>query len=279
MSPWPAASTGLLALVGHPVRRSLSPLMHNAVLRELGLDCVYVALEVSPDRAGDVAPAIRTLGLRGANLTVPFKQTVLEHLDALAPSAARAGAVNTVVNEGGTLVGHNTDGEGLLQHLDAQGRPPIARAVVLGAGGTGCAVSAALRARGAAVVLLNRSPTRAEAAARRIAGVAPGPLTPDAFANAAADADLVVHCTAGRGEAIHRLDPHGFGGHTWVDVNYWAAEPPHRGALQARGVTFHDGRGMLAFQGAAALSLWTGRPIDGAAMAQALDAHAPRVAP
>ena len=154
VSPWPRPRPACSRSWVIPT--TMSPLMHNAVLRALGLDCVYVALEVSPDPRG-LAPAIRTLGLRGANLTVPFKQTVLEHLDALAPSAARAGAVNTVVNEGGTC-GPGTPTARAAAAPRRAGRPPIARAVVLGAGGTGCAVSAALRARGAAVVLLNRAP-------------------------------------------------------------------------------------------------------------------------
>jgi shikimate dehydrogenase len=253
----------VFAVVGCPVRRSLSPLMYNAALRAHGIDAVYVAFEVNPDRGDEVADALRTLGVAGANLTVPFKERVMPYLDRLAPSAVRAGSVNTVVSEAGELVGHNTDGDGLLDHMDHLGRPPVRHAVVVGAGGTGRAVSAALTARGATVQLLNRTLSRASAVSAVLDGVQPGPLTPVAFADAAAAADLVVHCTADPA-AMAPLDPVGFRGHTWVDVNYWQRDTPHRAALVARGVEVVDGLGMLAFQGARALSLFTGVAVPGA---------------
>lgn len=265
----PSAATRLFAVVGAPVRRSRSPDMHNAALQARGVDAVYLALEVDPARADRVADAVRTLGLAGANLTVPFKEAVVPHLDALAASARAAGSVNTLAWEGGRLVGHNTDGDGLLDHLVWLGRPAPRRAVVLGAGGTGRAVCAALVQRGATVTLLNRTPARAaQVAAALEVGVTPGPLEPAAFSAAAARADLVVHCTAG-GAALDALDPAAFAGPTWVDVNYWDPAPPHRAALGDR---FVGGAGMLAFQGARSLSLWLGEPVPGAELLATLEA-------
>ena len=88
--------------------------MHNHALQQLGLDFVYVALETDPRDPAAAAQGLRSLGLRGANVTVPLKESLLSHVDALAPSAQRAGALNTIVNDHGRLVGHNTDGDGLF---------------------------------------------------------------------------------------------------------------------------------------------------------------------
>lgn len=264
----PRATTRLLALVGHPVRRSRSPEMHNAALRARGIDAVYVALEVAPDRGAQVVDALRTLGVAGANLTTPFKEAVLPAVDWLHRSARRAGSVNTLVLEGDRVLGYNTDGEGLVDYLNHIGRPPARRAVVLGAGGTGRAVGAALLDQGAHVTLLNRSPERARSVVADWGEGDAGPLSPSAFARAAAGADLVVRCTGGDGDATRALDPLRFGGETWVDVNYWDADPPHRDAL---GLRFEGGLGMLAFQGARALSRWIGAPVPGAELLATLE--------
>jgi len=265
----PRASTRLLALVGHPVRRSRSPEMHNAALRARGIDAVYLALEVAPARADRVVEALRTLGVAGANLTVPFKEAAVGQVDSLHRSAQRAGSVNTLVMKAGRVRGYNTDGVGLLDHLRHLGRPQPRRAVVLGAGGTGRAVGAALLDQGAHVTLLNRTPERARGVVAAWGQGDAGPLTASAFAHAAATADLVVRCTGGAGDATRALDPGGFGGSTWVDVNYWDDDPPHRAALGDR---FVGGLGMLAFQGARALSLWIDDPVPGAELLDTLEA-------
>ncbi|RME28554.1 MAG: shikimate dehydrogenase, partial [Deltaproteobacteria bacterium] len=107
-----SARTRVFGLVGHPVRHSLSPAMYNELFQRYGLDAVYVAFDVDPTRAEAVADAVRTLGLVGVNLTVPFKERVLPALDHMTVAAEEAGAVNVVIHVGGTLTGYNTDGEG-----------------------------------------------------------------------------------------------------------------------------------------------------------------------
>ena len=264
-------TTQVLAVLGSPVDRSRSPQMHNHALQQLGLDVVYVALETDPAHPAAAAEGLRALGLRGANVTVPLKERLLAHMDALAPSARRAGALNTVVNDEGRLIGHNTDGDGLLDALEYQRRPAAQSVLVLGAGGTARAVAAAALDRGATVHLLNRTEARAHAAAASLgSGATAGPLTPAAFATAASTADLVVHCTAAGRDAIEGLDLRRFGGHTWVDVNYW--EGAGRPAGLAADAVFLDGTAMLAFQGARALSLFVGQPVPGRLLLQGLGA-------
>ncbi len=112
-----SAATGLLCILGHPVSHSLSPRIHNAALRHQRLDMVYLAFDVEDGRLGDAFEALRLLGARGANLTIPHKEAALPLLDEVDPTAARIGAANTIVNEQGRLIGYNTDVSGFAAAL------------------------------------------------------------------------------------------------------------------------------------------------------------------
>lgn len=274
--------TRVFGLVGHPVHHSLSPAMHNELFRRAGVDAVYVAFEVPPAGAPDVGRAVRTLGLAGVNLTVPFKEAILPDLDDLAPAARLAGAVNVVLRRDGRLEGHNTDGLGYVYALREElGVDPAGRgAAVLGAGGTGRAVAAALAEAGAATVhLYNRTLPRAEAAAVALSSRFPGtrfgaaPLTRAAFSRAADVYDLVVNCTSGEGApAVAALDVGGLRpGAVWTDANYWMADPPQLAACARRGVRIQRGIGMLIHQGALSFELFTGVRVEGDAIRGVLD--------
>jgi shikimate dehydrogenase len=270
--------TRVFGLVGHPVRHSLSPAMHNELFRREGIDAIYVALDVRPEHAGEVGSAIRTLALAGVNLTVPFKERVVPDLDRLSPTAALAGAVNVVLRQDDALVGHNTDGDGYVRALvEEMGvRPAGRRAAILGAGGTGRAVAAALAAAGAtSVYLLNRTSTRADAACAALAPAFPGttfaagPLAPAAFAAIAPELDLVVNCTAGDAAGtVAALDVRGLRRGAgadrvvWTDANYWMADPPQLVACAGLGVRIQRGIGMLMHQGALSFALFTAVPVD-----------------
>ena len=272
--------TRLFGLVGHPVRHSLSPAMHNELFRRKRIDAIYVAYDVHPDDRLQVADAIRTLALAGVNLTVPFKESVVAGLDRLAPEAEAAGAVNVVVREGAELVGHNTDGVGWARALAEEMGAEVAgsRAIILGAGGSGRAVAAAIAAAGGrSVTLLNRTPLRAERAADGLAArypachLAAGPL--DAFPRFAEGADLVVNCTSGEGAPaiaaleVSRLRP----GTIWTDANYWMSDPPQFATLAARGVRIQRGIGMLIHQGALSFKLFSGVTVDSDTIRGVLD--------
>jgi shikimate dehydrogenase len=275
--------TRVFALVGHPIRHSLSPAMHNELFRRLDLDAVYVALDAPPERAAWVAEAVRTLGLAGCNLTVPFKEAVLPSLDRLSPEAACAGAVNVVLVEDGALVGHNTDGAGYLAALreelgiGVEGR----RCAILGAGGTGRAVAAALAAAGVhEICFFNRTRSRAEAAvatlSHRFPAVRLGTAGLDANAFAGTPWTLVVNCLSGPGLAsldgfgVRHL-PRGEGGAVWTDVNYWLSDPPLLAACAAHGVRIQRGIGMLMHQGARSFELFSGRTVSADTIRGVLD--------
>ncbi|MCP4809636.1 MAG: shikimate dehydrogenase [Proteobacteria bacterium] len=264
--------TRIFGLVGHPVRHSLSPAMHTALFQRLGLDAVYVAFDVDPRRADQVADAIRTLDLVGVNLTVPFKERVLPHLDHVTLAAREAGAVNVVIQVDGHLSGYNTDGAGLLAALveEHDWTPAGMRCAVLGAGGAGRAVAASLAANGAAQVTLhNRTVARAEAAIEQIGA----PVLGAAGLADLGEVDLVVNCLGGGAEAavealaIDQLPDTA----VWVDANYWMKNPPRLDACAARGLRTSTGLGMLVHQGALSFELFTGHPVDAAELREIVE--------
>lgn len=139
--------TRLTGLLGSPVAHSISPLMHNEAFRQLGLDYVYLCFDVKEDGLEAAVNGLRSMGAAGFNCTMPDKVKMCELADRLSPAAEMIGAVNTVVNENGCLVGHNTDGIGYMQAVREAGYNIIGKNMtLLGAGGaaTAIAVQAAL---------------------------------------------------------------------------------------------------------------------------------------
>jgi quinate/shikimate dehydrogenase len=139
--------TKLLGLLATPIGHSLSPAMHNMSLRKLGLNYAYMAFEVGNQQLADVVTGMRALNVRGFNVSMPNKTKILPLLDELSPAAQFAGAVNTVVNEDGKLIGHITDGTGYMRALKEAGINVRGKKMtLLGAGGaaTAIAIQAAL---------------------------------------------------------------------------------------------------------------------------------------
>ena len=162
------AGTTVAAVIGSPVRHSLSPALHNAAFAAAGVDWVYTAFEVAPGQAGAALAAMRALGLGGLSVTMPHKDDIAAAVDVLSPSAAALRTANTVVRGAdGRLEGHSTDGEGFVASLREAGVDPSGAAVaVLGAGGAARAVIDALaRAGAASVAVVNRTPAKAAVAA------------------------------------------------------------------------------------------------------------------
>lgn len=134
--------TKLIGLTATPIGHSLSPAMHNMAFRKLGLNCVYMAFEVGNEELADVVTGFRALGLRGWNVSMPNKTKILPLLDELSPAAQFAGAVNTVVNEDGKLIGHITDGTGYVRGLQQNGVDIKGKKItLLGAGGAATAIA------------------------------------------------------------------------------------------------------------------------------------------
>lgn len=153
-----SGTTTLLGLIGTPVEHSKSPAMYNHCFQKFGLDWAYLAFDIPQEKAGDAVQAIRTLGMRGANVTMPCKNAVIPYLDKLTPAAEAIQAVNTIVNENGTLVGHNTDGCGYTQNLRRNGIEVAGKKITLiGCGGVGSSIAVQVALEGAAeLAIFNR---------------------------------------------------------------------------------------------------------------------------
>ncbi len=276
------ARTQLYAVLGHPVRHSLSPPMHNAAFDALRLNAAYLAFDVDPARLPALLPALAELGFAGLNLTVPLKETAFACLSNLDASAARMRSVNTVRMDGDGMRGYSTDGEGFLSALreefglEVRGR----RVCLLGCGGAGRAVAIACAIAGAAEIrLANRAAVRAERLAAELAGL-PGaprvtlaPAQPSAWQEACRWAEIIVQATS---VGLRPDDPPLVGhdafhaGQWFYDLIYHVPETAMMRAAAAAGARAANGLGMLLHQGALALEIWTGRPAPLAPMRRAL---------
>ena len=254
----PTATTRVAAVIGSPVGHSRSPAIHNAAFAALGLDWVYVAFEVAPGRGADAVAAVRALALGGLSVTMPHKLDVAAAVDELSPAAAALGAVNTVVPlPDGRVAGHNTDGDGFVDSLRADGVDPAGmRVALLGAGGAARAVAVALAGAGVReVAIVNRTVAHAAQAAALAGGVG----RVGAFADVAR-ADLVVNATSvGMGDDTALVvDPTLLSARQVVaDLVYHPLDTPLLSAARAAGATTVGGLGMLVHQ--AARQLRSGR--------------------
>lgn len=274
--------TRVAGVIGHPVRHSLSPVIHNAGFAALGLDWVYAAFEVAPgDGAGAVA-GMRALGLGGLSVTMPHKGAVAAAVDVRTGVAEALGAVNCVFWDGERLVGDNTDGAGFLDslRLDEGVDPAGSDCVVVGAGGAGRAVAWALGQAGAArVTVVNRSP---EPAAR--AAALAGPAGRVGGSGDVSTADLVVNATPlgmGRppeGQPPPLPVPSGAlrGEQVVVDLIYDPPTTPLLVQAGACGARTINGLGMLVHQAAHAFRHWTGQEPPVGVMAEAVSAELAR---
>jgi len=268
----------LAVLLAHPAGHSLSPAMHDAAFAAAGIDGRYEAWDVPPDALPAALERLReSRTLLGANVTVPHKEAVVPHLDALTSEAEGLGAVNTIVRRDDRLLGHNTDAIGLAAALAGLARPPgPGRAVVLGAGGAARAAVAVLLRAGCSVRVHNRTHARAEALAtdmRRLGAVAA--IGSEALPAAIAEADWLVNTTSVgmRGGPAGSPAPDGVlpTSGTVVDLVYRPRPTPLLAAAAAAGLETQDGVAMLVHQGAASFTAWTGRQAPLAAMIGALE--------
>lgn len=263
-------ATAVCGVILHPASHSRSPAMHNAAYRALGLDAVFVAFDVPPAGLRDSIAGARALGIRQLAVSIPHKQAVMEHLDAVDETARRIGAVNTVTRRDGRLVGSNTDWLGLARALERETVLEGRRAVVLGAGGTARAAVYALVARGARVTVLNKTEPRAGELAAELGAEASGGLA----ALAGLDWDILVNTTpVGLRSDASPVPAEAIRPATLVfDAVY---DPPETRLLrdaQARGARTVGGKWMLVEQALEQIRTWSGREAPAAVLADAFDA-------
>jgi shikimate dehydrogenase len=267
--PIVSPSTALCGIVLHPAGHTRSPAMHNAAYAALGIDAVFAAFDVAPERLGAAIAGARALGIRQLAVSLPHKEAVMEHLDEVDDTARRIGAVNTVTLRESRLVGSNTDWIGLARALERETQLAGRRAVVLGAGGTARAAVFALRERGARVTVLNRTPARADALARELGAERAGPL--DALAGL--ECDVLVNTTSVGLRSDESPVPADAlrGAGVVFDAVY---DPPETRLLRdarARGARTVGGKWMLVEQAVEQIRLWTGKEAPADVLAEAFD--------
>jgi len=265
----PDSRTALYAVLGHPIAHSLSPAMHNAAFRALGMNAVYLAFDVRPQDLPTVLEALPQMGCGGVNITVPLKEIAARLVPRLDDNARRAGAVNTVRFGEDGPVGFSTDAEGFRRGLrEAFGADVEGRSVfVLGAGGAGRTV--ALECARAGAVSVTVCDVESERVGRLVAelgvvapGVAVAGCDPLGAVAAARAATLVVQATpVGMKPGAPPPLPSGafHDGTLAYDLVYHRPETEFMRAARSAGARAANGLGMLLWQGALAFEIWTGR--------------------
>lgn len=261
-----ATTKTLVGLLGHPVGHSLSPVMHNTAFQLLGLPYFYTAFDVLPDQLEQAVQGIRAMGIRGVNVTIPHKVAVMPFLDEIDILARQIGAVNTIVNENGRLIGTNTDGEGYVKSLLEETGLTLSDQVVtmFGAGGAARAVAFTLAQRGVREIrIVNRSRERATRLVEHLKPHVRAVAFPLEEARTALNGATFLVNTTSIGMAPHTEE-------TPVSAEWLRPEMivsdliynPLRTRLlrdaEAVGATVHSGVGMFVYQGALAFERWTG---------------------
>ena len=264
------AHTDLYCILGNPVHHSLSPVMHNTAFKKLGINAIYCALSPTSIKAG--IEAIRTLGIKGASITIPYKTEAIRYIDEIDDMAKIIGAINTISNSEGKIRGYNTDGYGAIQSLRNGGVQVRDRNyLVIGNGGSARAISFSLLEEGASVLIAGRND-------RNVAGLADelksrydsvsGTLLSKLNAQAMERIDVIINSTP--------LGMHPDVGTMPIDIDlvrknhivFDIVYTPHTtrflNEAKKRGCRVIYGIDMLVNQGARQFEIWTGAsaPID-----------------
>ncbi|NOX20586.1 MAG: shikimate dehydrogenase [Nitrospirae bacterium] len=253
------ASTKITGIIGWPVEHSKSPLMHNAAFDALGLNFCYIAMPVKPEALEEAIKGIKALNFLGINVTIPHKETVMKYLDRIDEEARFIGAVNTIKNEDGMLVGYNTDGRGFMESLTEEGIDTTGKNVfIVGVGGAARAVSYYLCQKAARLWLHGRNMQKATALANDLKKISSCVAVTETKDNIQF-ADIIINATP---LGMKDTDPLPFDperlrkDQVVCDLIYW--ETPLLRAARQQGCKTIDGLGMLLWQGVLAFKIWTG---------------------
>jgi shikimate dehydrogenase len=262
----------LCMVIGHPIEHSLSPALHNAGYRELGIEdrFVYSAHDVRPENISDFVQEARSREIRGISCTTPHKEIIMPYLDVIDPIAQKIGAVNTVVQEKGKLYGYSTDWIGAVEPLKSLTTLRNKKVAVIGAGGAARAMVYGLVDEGAVVTVYNRTLKKAKELAREFNCQA------SALSNSASIATVDIICNAtSLGMHPHEdktpIDPALLSSHQIVlEAIYNPYETVLLRGAKVQGAQVIHGTEMLLYQAMAQFKLYTGQPAPEAAMREAL---------
>lgn len=279
--------TELIGLIAYPIRHTSSPTMHNAAFAKLGLDYAYLAFEVDNNSLEGAVQGIRSLQLKGSNVSMPNKTVVHKYLDKISPAAEMCGAVNTIVNEDGVLTGHITDGTGYMMSLKDNGVDVIGKKMtIVGAGGAATAIEIQAALDGVAELsIFNRKDdfwANAEETVRKInekTNCKASLYDLDDLDKLKEEIETSYLFTNATGMGMKPLE-----GKTYIpdksflrpdlivsDVVYFPRETELLRMAKEVGCKTMNGLGMMLFQGAAAFKLWTGEDMPIEYMKEMLD--------
>ena len=266
------SSTRLCCLIGHPVKHSVSPQMHNAAFKELGLNCIYLVFDVLEESLGEAVNGLRSIGVLGFNVTIPHKIRIIKFLDELDDSAKLVKAVNTVIRRDDKLIGYNTDLYGIervLREVDELNRD---LGLIIGAGGAGRASAIALTNLGfSEIIIANRTFERASNLAEQIRelGFSAKPIPLTDLPRYASSANLIINATPlGMAPSLISETPlkrdHIRRDSIVLDLVYNPLRTRLLIEAERAGACTISGLKVLVAQGAEAFKLWTGvdPPID-----------------
>ena len=258
------AQTELYGVIGNPVQHSLSPIIHNGAFKRLGWNAVYLAFEVK--NVEEALRGIRGLGVRGVSVTIPFKTEVVPLLDKIEGLAKKIGAVNTIVNRRGRLIGYNTDCDGAIEALEEKMDLRGKRVVLLGAGGAARGIGFGLRERGYPLTVVTRSKERGQALSKDL-GCDYLPASSLVRMKAGEfEADVIINATS--------LGMYPRDGETPIpkellkermmvmDIVYQPLQTKLLREAKEKGCVTVDGLEMLIRQGMAQFEIWTGRRLE-----------------
>jgi shikimate dehydrogenase len=279
--------TRVCGVIGDPIEHTLSPIIHNAAFNALKLDYIFLVFKVKPVEVGNAVNAMRALNLRGLNVTMPHKSTVMNFLDRTDLSAQIVNSVNTILNKESKLFGFNTDGVGALKALRENGVEPKGRKVLLlGAGGAARAIAYTMAKEADELAVLNRTVKQAQALAKLLEKAAnkkivAGSLSPTEIQHNLQDSDILINATSigMKPKADESLvAPKLLRSNLAVmDIVYNPIETKLAKEAKAAGAKVVSGVEMLIYQGAASFELWTGKSAPVEVMRQAALNHLQKV--
>jgi shikimate dehydrogenase len=265
-----SGKTRVCAVIGDPVEHSLSPVMHNAAFKKLGLNLVYVAFKVTRNELKEAISGTRSLGLRGLNVTMPHKNAVMSYLDETDSTAKAIGAVNTILNDKGKLIGYNTDGKGAMIALKENGiSTEEKKMLLLGAGGAAKAIAYQAAHEVEELVILNRTSEKAEKLAevlrkkfgKKMEG---GKLSAEVLKEELKTTDILVNATSVGMNPDVNMSPVPSdllrSGLCVMDIVYNPLETKLAKDAKSVGAKVVSGLEMLLYQGAVSFEIWTNCP-------------------
>jgi shikimate dehydrogenase len=278
-----SGKTRVCGVIGDPIEHTLSPIMHNAAFEASGLDFVYVAFKVKPSCVADAVNGMRALNIRGLNVTMPHKKTVMKNLDRVDLSAQIIDSVNTILNKENLLFGFNTDGVGAVRALKENGVPlKGSKVLLLGAGGAARAIAYAMAKEADELTVLNRTVKDAQALAKLVEKTASkrivsGSLSLEDIDSNLQDSDILINATSVGMKPKPEETPVPIEllrkNLAVMDIVYNPLETKLAKDAKTLGAKVVSGVEMLIYQGAASFEIWTGKSAPVEVMRKAALTH------